>query len=307
MRYAIIGAGGIGGYLAAKLISAGADVAVLARGAHLAAIRDKGLTLRDAEDEVTVHPTVATDIGAELGTADVAIFAVKGQDLAAAIEIARPVIGAQTLALPFLNGVEAHSVLAEAYGADRALIGVAQISAFIAGPGVVQKASPFAGFFVGGLEGGQGGPRVAEIIGNFRAAGIDAPSRDDVLVDLWQKFVFLTALSATTAGARVDIGTIRDTPELWAMYQRLVEEAAAVGRARGVALAEDAVAKAIYLTERLPAEMRASLAHDLAAGKRLETDCHFPVSAASKNAGVETPSHATVAALLAPWREGGGK
>ena len=74
-----------------------------------------------------------------------------------------------------------------------------------------------------------GAPRVAEIIGNFRAAGIDAPDRDDVLVDLWQKFVFLTALSATTAGARVDIGTIRDTPELWAMYQRLVAEAAELG------------------------------------------------------------------------------
>ncbi|MGR3716425.1 MAG: ketopantoate reductase family protein, partial [Thermohalobaculum sp.] len=133
MRFAIIGTGGIGGYLAAKLIAAGADVAVLARGAHLAAIRDKGLTLRDADDgadgEITVRPAIATDDGEALGVADVAVFAVKGQDLAIAIETARPAIGPQTLALPFLNGVEAHALLAEAYGADRALIGVAQISA----------------------------------------------------------------------------------------------------------------------------------------------------------------------------------
>lgn len=308
MRYAIIGTGGIGGYLGAKLIAAGGDVAVLARGSHLAAIRDNGLMLRDADGEITVHPAIATDDGEALGIADVAVFAVKGQDLAIAIETARPAIGPQTLALPFLNGVEAHALLAEAYGANRALIGVAQISALIAGPGVIQKASPFARFFIGGLDGGQGAPRVAEIIGNFRAAGIDAPDRDDVLVDLWQKFVFLTALSATTAGARTDIGTIRDTPDLWAMYQRLAEEAAAVGRARGVALAEDVVGKAIYLAEMLPPEMRASLAHDLAAGKRLEIDwLSGAVARLGREAGVETSSHAAVAALLAPWREGGGK
>ena len=95
MRYAIIGTGGIGGYLAAKLVAAGSEVAVLARGAHLAAIRDNGLTLRETNDggdgEITVHPAVATDDGAALGAADVAIFAVKGQDLATAIETALPI------------------------------------------------------------------------------------------------------------------------------------------------------------------------------------------------------------------------
>ena len=308
MRFAIIGTGGIGGYLAARLVAAGADVAVLARGAHLAAIRGEGLTLRDADGEVTVHPAVATDDGAELGVADVAVFAVKGQDLAAAIETARPAIGPQTLALPFLNGVEAHSLLAEAYGAERALIGVAHISALIDGPGAIRKASPFADFYIGGLDGRQDAPGVAGIIGSFRAAGINAPEREDVLVDLWQKFVFLTALSATTAGARADIGTVRGTPELWALYRRLAEETAAVGRARGIALAANAVDKAIYLGERLPAEVRASLAHDLAAGKRLEVDwLSGAVMRLGREAGVETPCHAAVAALLAPWREGGGK
>jgi 2-dehydropantoate 2-reductase len=307
MRYAIIGTGGIGGYLAAKLVAAGADVAVLARGAHLAAIRDKGLTLRDADGEATVRPAVATDDGAELGVADVAVFAVKGQDLATAIETARPAIGPQTLALPFLNGVGAPALLAEAYGEGRALVGIAHISALIVGPGVIRKASPFADFYIGGLDGRQEAPRIAEIIGNFRAAGIGAPDRKEVLVDLWQKFVFLTALSGTTAGARADIGTVRDTPELWALYRRLAEEAA-VGRACGVALAENAVDKAIYLAERLPPEVRASLAHDLVAGKRLEIDwLSGAVARLGREAGVDTSSHAAVAALLAPWREGGGK
>jgi 2-dehydropantoate 2-reductase len=305
MRYAIIGAGGIGGYLAAKLIGAGFEVAVLARGAHLAAIRERGLTLRDADGEVTVHPGIATDEGAALGVADVVVFAVKGQDLASAIEAARPAIGPETLALPFLNGVEAHAMLAEAYGTEHALIGVAHVSAFIAGPGVVQRASSFAEFFIGGLDGAQGDPRVAAIIAEFRAAGISAPDRRDLRHDLWTKFVFLTAMAGTTAGARCDLATVRSTPELWALYRRLADEARAVGEARGVALGEEAVARAVKLGERMPGEVRASMAHDLNAGKRLELDwLNGAVVRLGAEAGVEAPSHSAIVALLAPWRDG---
>lgn len=305
MRYAIIGAGGIGGYLTAKLVGAGAEVAVLARGAHLAAIRESGLTLRDPDGEVTVRPSVATDDGRALGAADVAVFAVKGQDLAAAIEAARPAIGPETLALPFLNGVEAPSMLAEAYGAGHALIGVAHVSAFIAGPGVVQRASPFAEFFIGGPDGTQDDPRVAAIIAEFRAAGISAPDRKDLRHDLWTKFVFLTAMAGTTAGSRCDLGTVRATPELWALYRRLADEARAVGEARGVALGDEAVARAIKLGERMPGEVRASMAHDLNAGKRLELDwLNGAVVRLGAGVGVDAPSHATIVALLAPWRDG---
>ena len=266
MRFAIIGTGGIGGYLAAKLVAAGAEVAVLARGAHLAAIRDNGLTLREPGAEITVRPAIATDDGRALGIADVAIFAVKGQDLAAAIETARPALGPNTLALPFLNGVEAPSMLADAFGADRSLIGIARISAFIAEPGVIQIATPWADFLIGGQDGRQDAPRVADIIREFRAAGIGAPDRQDVRIDLWQKLVLLTALSGTTAASRADLGTVRKTPELWALFRRLAEETAAVGLARGIALADDAVEMAIHMIEKMPDDVRASLAHYLGAG-----------------------------------------
>jgi 2-dehydropantoate 2-reductase len=310
MGYAIIGTGGVGGYLAARLLEAGHDVAVLARGAHLAAIRADGLTLRETWKEpgreTVVRPAVATDDGAALGTADVAIFAVKGQDLAAAIEVARPAVGPETLVLPFLNGVEAPGLLAEAYGDDRALIGIARIFAFIAAPGVVEMAGPTAEFTIGGLDGSQSDPRVRTVIESFRAAGIAAPDCADLRVDLWTKFVFLTAIAGVTAGARVDLDTVRRTPELWALYVRLAEEARAVGEARGIALGE-AVQRAIASGKSLPGASRASLAHDLAGGKRLETDwLNGAVVRLGAEAGVDAPAHATVAALLAPWREGGG-
>ena len=305
MRILIAGAGGVGGYLAAKLIAAGEEVAVLARGAHLEAIRARGLTLEDGEEVLTARPAAAADDGAALGPADLVIFAVKGQDLAPAIEAVRPAFHADTLALPFLNGVDAPRILAEAFGAARALIGIAHISVFIAAPGVIRKASPFGEFIIGDLDGRQDTPAVRAIIERFRAAGISTPERADVRRDLWQKFIFLTALAGTTAGARADIGTVRETPELWALFRALAAEALAVARAEGIALGEAAVDKAVAMAERMPGEVRASLAHDLAAGKPLETDwLNGAVVRLAGAAGFEAPRHETVAALLAPWKNG---
>lgn len=305
MRILIAGAGGVGGYLAAKLVAAGEDVALLARGMHLAAIRKNGLTLRDGDEVLTVHPVAASDDGADLGMADVVIYAVKGPDLAGAIEATRAACGNATLALPFLNGVEAHEVLAGTFGRDRTLIGVARIFAHIEAPGVVVKASPFATFTVGDFEGRQDTPPARAVIGCLRRARIETLECDDVRLDLWRKFVMLTATAGTTAGARADIGTVRETPELWALYRRLAEETLAVARARGVALGEDAVDQAVTMARAMPADVRASLAHDLAAGKPLESEWLMgAVARLARAAGVEAPANETVAALLAPWKNG---
>lgn len=308
MRFAIIGAGGIGGFLAAKLGAAGAELAILARGAHLEAIRERGLTLRHQGEEITVRPAAASDKGADLGQADVAIFAVKGQDLADAIDAARPVMGPETLALPFLNGVEAPDLLAQVYGPERALIGVAHISAAIAAPAIVNTAGNFANFLIGDLNGRQDGQGVAKVIAAFREAGIGAPDAGDMRVELWKKLAFLTALSGTTAGARATIGEVRATPEAWAFFRQLAEEVVAVGQAKGVAIDMAAVDHAMGFTAKLPEHIIASLAHDLSVGKPLETDwLNGAVARLGAEAGVATPGHAAVAALLAPWRGGGTK
>jgi len=232
---------------------------------------------------------------------------VKGQDLAAAIEEARPAVGAGTLALPFLNGVEAHERLAAAFGDERALIGIAHISALIAEPGVIATAMPLADFLVGGLDGRQDAPRVRAIMAAFRAAGINAPDRTDLRVALWSKLVFLAALAGTTAGARCNMGRVRAVPELWALYRRLVEEVHQVGVARGVPLAPDTVEQTMRQAAKVPDGVRASMAHDLAAGKRLEIDwLNGAVVRLGAEVGVQTPAHETVTALLAPWRNGAG-
>jgi len=309
MRVAVIGAGGVGGYLAHRLIAGGAEVAVLARGAHLDAIRAQGLTLIEHDGtEEAQRPAIATDRGAEIGPADLAIFAVKGQDLGGAIAEAREIVVGECMALSLLNGVEGPGMLAHAFGRDRALAGIARISAFIEAPGRVAKVTEFAGFTIGDMDGRQDRAPVPTIRALFHAAGIRAPDCADVTAELWLKCVQLTALAGVTAGGRCDIATARAVPELRALMQRLIAETIAVAAARGIALPEDTAARTMHSLDRLPGQMRASLAHDLAAGKPLETDwLNGAVARLGAKAGVATPAHETVAALLAPYRDGAAR
>jgi len=301
MKLAIIGAGGVGGYLAARLAAAGADVAVVARGAHLAAIRDKGLMLRTPEGE-SVARLAATDDPASLGPVDAVVAAVKAQDLAA-LDLA-PLIGPETVLLPLLNGVEATARLDAAYGAGRALIGVARISATITAPGEVTVHGPFARFELGEAD-GAASPRVAALRAQFDAAGVEASVPDDPLRALWVKFLMLCPFSGVTAAARCDNAAISAEPLLLALYRRLSEEVLAVGRAQGVALSDADLDGALALRAKLPGAMRASMAHDLAAGKRLEVEwLAGAVSRLGDALGVDTPANDAIRALLKPFAEG---
>ena len=306
MRVAVIGAGGVGGYIAHRLAAHGVEVAVLARGAHLDAIRERGLTLVEADGtEETQRVAAASDRGEDLGTADLAVFAVKGQDMAGAIEAARPVLAEGGHALSLLNGVDGPDMLAEAFGRERALTGIARISAVIEAPGRIAKVTRWAGFIIGDRDGRQDRKPVPEIRRLWEEAGITVPGKADVTVELWLKFVQLTALAAVTAGARCDIGTARTEPDLRALIADLIRESVAVAEARGIRLPADTVETTLDSLDRLPGEMRASLAHDLAAGKPLETDwLSGAVARLGAASGVATPAHRTVAALLAPYRDG---
>lgn len=308
MRIGIIGAGGVGGYLAHRLCGAGHEVAVLARGAHLAAIRDRGLTLADTGGAapVTIRPALATEDPGEIGAVDLAVFTVKGQDMEDAVAASAPLMAGGGHAISFLNGVEGPDVLARAVGRERTLQGIARISAVIEAPGTIRKFTEFANYIIGDMDGRQDRAPVPEIRALFEAARIGAPDCADVTEALWAKFVGLTALAAITAGARTDCATMQEVPELRELIDELIDECIAVAEARGVSLSPGVKADTIEFIATLPGGMRASLAHDLSAGKRLETDwLSGAVARLGAEFGVATPVHRTVAALLAPYRDGG--
>ena len=268
MRIALAGAGGVGAGFGAYLAAAGHDLVALARGRHLEAIRAGGLRVRRQTGDVMV-PVLASDHAADLGPVDLVIFAVKLWDTEAAARQLLPLLDPQTMVLVLQNGVDALDLLAPILGAERLIGGVAQISAVIEAPGVVAHRSPFARIIAGEPH-APDSERLSGLVGTLTAAGIEAQASSAIAVDLWAKFVFIVGLSGATSLFRTSIGPIRDNPRTHAFLQALVEEAAGVGRAEGVPLPDDQVARTIGFVAGLPAGMKASMLEDLLAGHRLE-------------------------------------
>ncbi len=304
MDIAIVGAGGIGGYLAAKLIAAEREVKLVARGTQLAAIRENGLTLIDPEGDLNVAPALLTDDVEEIGQPDLIVLSTKAHQLAAAIDQIRPAVGPETRILPFQNGVDAPDMLADAFGPERALIGIARFFANITAPGVITRYGIPRGFTVGTLDGKQSS--VQDIIALFRNAGVEAPDHPDVRIDLWTKFVLFNAMSSLTAGTRKRFGTLRDLAETRELARRLMQETWEVGRASGVNLPDNVVDQTmeVFLT-RVPAEGRTSTAHDLEEGRALEIDhTSGAVTRRGRALGVDVTASETIYALLSPWKDG---
>jgi 2-dehydropantoate 2-reductase len=302
MRVAVVGAGGVGGYLAGRLVCAGVDTVVVARGAHLAAIRERGLTLKEPDGAATRRPALATDDPAAAGPCDAVLVAVKGQDLGG-LALA-PLLGPETVVAPFLNGVEATERLDAALGAGRSLAGVARISATITAPGEVTRHSGWARFEIGEPDGART-PRLARLAALLEGAGIAVETPADPMRALWSKFLMLGPFSGVTALARCDAATLRAEPLLVGLYRRLAEETAAVATARGVPLGAPDVEGVVATLAGLPPDMRASLCWDVMAGKPLEVEwLAGAVCRLGAAAGIDTPMNDAVRAALAPWAAG---
>jgi 2-dehydropantoate 2-reductase len=304
MRIAILAAGGVGGYLGVRLIEAGHEVTLLARGPHLAAIRERGLVLDSPAGNAHVRPALATDDPAEVGPVDVVVFAVKMPDAERAAESARPLLRPDTAVVPFQNGVESTALIARTLGERHALSGVSYISVAISEPGRIRQTGTFARFLFAERDGAQSARTDA-----FRAAlgqaGVEAPVPDDIAVEVWKKFVLLVPHSSMTAAARCTIGEVRADEYMWAAFRRAMEETAAVGRGRGVALPEDVVETQMAVAAGMPADMRASQAHDLAAGKPLELEwLSGAVVRFGRELGIDTPVNSALHAVLRPYRLG---
>ncbi|MFD1343946.1 ketopantoate reductase family protein [Litorisediminicola beolgyonensis] len=304
MRIATVATGGIGGYLAVKLARAGHEVACLARGAHLAAIREHGLRLEAPEDGGTVCPALATDRPAEIGEVDAVILGVKAGGLDAAAEACRPLLKADTLVVPFLNGVEASDRLAALLPERNVGNGAAYVSTTISAPGVITQTGLFSRF-VFGERGNQPSDRVAGLRAAFTEAGLDAPESADIEAELWTKFALFSAVSGVTAAGRCTIADIFAHADLAELFETIVTETDRLARARDVAVPDTLVSETMERARGLPPMMRASTAIDLEHGRALETPwINGAVARLSDELGLDAPANRAVAALLAPHVHG---
>jgi 2-dehydropantoate 2-reductase len=303
MRIAVIGSGGVGGYFGGRLAQAGHEVTFVARGKHLAAMRERGLRIESARGDATIRAN-ATDDPSSIGACDVVMFCVKLWDVDESTRRIAPLVAKGGAVIPFQNGLYAPEVLQRELGRDKVIGGVAYIAATIREPGVIAHTGTMARLVVGAFAGGNA-QAAAAFAQACKGADVECDVSADISRALWEKFCFLAALSGTTSLARQPLGVIRADPDLRATFESAVREAFTLGRARGVALADDTVAKAMAALDALPAEMRSSMQNDLAAGNRLEAPwLSGAVARMSKESNLAAPVSATLLAALKPYLDG---
>lgn len=303
MRLLMVGAGGIGGYFGARFAAAGHEVTFLARGATLAVLRERGLTVESSVAPAQLAVT-ATDRIEDAGAPEAIVLTTKLADLDAAVRQVAP-LAQSALVVTTQNGVEAPDIVARHIAPARVAPGIAQISVAIKAPGVIAHTGTLARLRVGTRP---GGPPVAEVdafVAAGTASGIDIARVDDIDRALWEKFVFLAALSGTACLARQRVGTIREDPDLRATLRAAMTEIWALARARGVALADDFVDRQMIFVDGMPAQARPSLLLDLTEGRRLEAPwlAGAVVRMASER-GLEVPVVRTLYAALKPYLDG---
>lgn len=269
MKIAIMGSGGVGGYFGGRLAASGADVTFIARGAHLAAMRQHGLKIESANGDILVHPVKATDDPASIGTVDLVIIAVKLWSIEEAARAVQPLVGPHTGIIPLQNGVDAVGVLLSHYTPEQVMGGVAHIAAAIAAPGVIRHNGAMQKLTFGELD-GRPSKRAEQLFAACQTAGINAILSAAIQSVIWEKFVFLSAFSGITALTRLPIGPLRADPDTRALFLAAMQEAAAVGRAQGIGLPVDCADLQLAFSDKLPPEMISSMLGDLRNGSRLE-------------------------------------
>ena len=305
MRIAVMGSGGVGGYLGGRLAAAGQDVTFAARGAHLAAVREHGLALRSALGDVLIRPAQASDDPATIGPVDLVIFAVKLYDTEAAAEATKPLIGPATGVVTLQNGVDGAELLCRVLGQEYVIGGVAHIAAVIDEPGVIRHTGTMASFGFGELDGVRS-ERVGALSRALQAAGVDHRISEDIQRDIWDKMAFLASFAGLTALMRLPIGPIREDADARAMLRNALGEACAVARAKGGSLPDDFVERTLARCDRLPYEMKSSLLQDLERGRRLELPwLSGAIVRLGQEFGIATPTHALITTALKLHADGG--
>jgi 2-dehydropantoate 2-reductase len=303
MRIAVMGAGGVGGYFGARLAQAGHEVAFIARGRHLEALRTRGLTLKSPLGDAALKVR-AVENPADAGAAEVVLFAVKLWDTESAAQQVRPLVEAGGGVIPFQNGVESIERIGAVLGPERVLGGAAYIAGRIAEPGVIVQTGQMARLRFGPVLPAQ--RQAAQAFhAACRAANIDCELSDDIVRVLWEKFVLLAAIAGTTTVTRHPVGAVRADPDMRWLLEAAMRETWLVGRKRGVALADDFVEKTIAFVDGLPPEMKSSMLGDLEAGGRLEAPwLSGAVARMAREAGIEAPVNRALFAALKPFVDG---
>lgn len=303
MKIAVMGAGGIGGYVGGRLAEAGEDVSFIARGRHLAALKADGLAIESPHGNAVLPAIRAVAEASEIGPVDVVLFTVKLTDAAAAARSIVPLIAAHTRIVTLQNGVDSREIIGHAVDPAHVAAGIIYLAAYIKAPGIIYNPGGVHRMVIDRMG---GDPVMAAFFAACdRAVALDAVPTDDAERTLWEKFIVLTAFSGASAIARVPVGAIYEHPATLDFMRQLMREALAVAQARGLAFDDGYADHMIALFRNQPYGQKASMLVDLEAGKPLELPwLSGRVAALGERFGIPTPASSAVLAALAPYVDG---
>lgn len=307
MKVAILGSGAVGGYFGAKLARAGQDVTFIARGAHLEAIRARGLEVRSAKlGDFSVAAAAESDT-AKVGPVDLVLVSVKAYDNATALPLLKPMIGPGTAVLTLQNGVDSVNDVAAVVGDGPVLGGTTYVATALEGPGLIVQTGVHRSIIFGEVFGDRSriSPRVQEIADIFATADIQVTPVADARVPIWDKFVYLVAFSGFTGAARLAIGHIWKYPHVQEMFYATSREIAAIAKAEGVTISADRFETLKTYMDNIPPTTRSSLLIDLEQGKRIEVEALQGAAVRrAQKLGVPVPITSTLYAVLKAWESG---
>jgi 2-dehydropantoate 2-reductase len=307
MRFAILGSGAVGGYFGAKLAKSGQQVTFIARGAHLDAIRSKGLEIKSPKlGDFIVRAPAASDT-ATVGPVDVVIVAVKAYDNQTALPMLAPMVDDSTVVLTLQNGVDSVDQIAAIVGVDNVLGGTTYVATALEAPGLIVQTGVHRTILFGEVFGNRDriSPRVQAIAGVMAGADIQVTPVADARVPIWDKFVYLAAFSGFTGASRLAIGHLWQYPHVQEMFYAACREVAAIAKAEGVAISPDRFDTLKEYMTNIPPTTRSSLLIDLEQGKRIEVEALQGAAVRrAKTHGVPVPILSTLYALLKPWENG---
>jgi 2-dehydropantoate 2-reductase len=268
MRILVLGAGAVGGYFGGRLADAGKDVTFLVRGARASALNQHGLKVESAlgDFQVPVNVATADRVG---GPYELVLLTAKHYDLDAAIEAIRPGVGADTAVLPLLNGLVHLDKLDAAFGPGNVLGGVAYVGAVLLPDGSIRHVNRLSGIAFGERGGGIS-QRAKAIEQLFANTPVSAPANDNILQEMWEKFVMMGAMAGMNCLIRGNIGEIMGTQDGEALMLQALAECRQVAEAAGYPPRPQARERVeTMLTERGSINS-ASMRQDLEAGRRTE-------------------------------------
>ncbi|MEO8359096.1 MAG: 2-dehydropantoate 2-reductase [Vicinamibacteria bacterium] len=301
MKFAVFGSGGVGAYFGGRLAQAGHDVTFVARGAHLAAMLERGLRVESIDGDFTVSPVNATSDPSTLGPVDVVILAVKTWQVAESAALIAPLLRPDSAVLTLQNGVEAPSEVARVCGLQRVFGGVCRIMSFVAAPGVIRHAGVKPTVSFGPMNG-----QPSSLAEALRAAldgcqGVSAALSPHIQRELWEKFLFIAPFSAVGAVTRKPAGAWRSLPETRSLLKAAMQEVVDLAKARGVSITPETQAQTLEYVDRLHEDATASMQRDLLEGKPSELEAQTgAIVRLGAESGVPVPANTFLYAALLP-------